>query len=128
MKKKKLNFILALVVYPFDIMFSFNQTDAELGKVLNRYGELPIDEIELCRLAENGRGRFVHFSMGASLIRLKDYPETPQHYGHLQHEIFHAVMVIFEKVGMEYTFRKSDEAYAYLIQYITEQVYENIHK
>lgn len=125
-KNKKLNVIVPMGTYPFDVMFSFNQTDAELGAELDKYGALPVDEIEAVRFEGNGVGRFVRFSMGATLIRLKHYPETPKHYGHLQHEIFHAAMVSLEKMGVRYKFGKSDEAFAYLIQYLTQQIYQLI--
>ena len=40
-------------------------------------------------------------------------------------EIFHCVIFIFDKIGIKLSY-KTDEIYAYLIQYITKQIYLKI--
>jgi len=124
MKKKSLNFILPLVVYPFDIMVSFGQTDKEVIAALNKYGITDEDELKLVTL--NGVGRYCMFSNNASLIRLWTYPEYAEDYGTLAHEIFHAVTFILDKTGMDIQLKVSDEAYSYLIGYITTQIYKRL--
>jgi len=131
-KKKKtppINFIINLQVYPFDLMISISQSDEQLGRSLDPYGDLPMKEIESCRYpSERCRGRYVMFSTGASLIRLRHLPSTPDDYGILQHEICHVVASVLDSVGMKLKILTSDEAYAYLTQFITKKVYEGMNK
>jgi len=126
---KPINFVIGLAIYPFDVMVSISQSDAELGKSLDPYGKLPIDEIEGCRYSSDTcKARYVMFSMGASLIRLRHLPTTPSDYGTLAHEIAHVSMCLMERIGMELKCGVSDEAYTYLIGYLTESIYKRINQ
>ena len=115
------NFIITLEVYPFDIMCSFGQTDEQLKKSLNKHHLIWDD---MCKL--RGNGKYVMFPCGASLIRMPYIPETNEDYGTLQHEIFHATTFILDKIGMEMSLYKSDEAYAYLIGWLTTKIYNKL--
>lgn len=127
MKKKSLNFIIPLMVYPFDVMFSFSETDQELFNRLSKFNGIDDDEFENAKLdGQQGMGRYCLFRCGASLIRLKYLPKTPFDYGCLQHEIFHAATAIMWKIGAKLKIKTSDESYAYLIQYLTEHSYNKI--
>lgn len=52
-------------------------------------------------------------------------PKSVTDYGTLAHEIFHAVTFILTRIGMSLT-NESDEAYAYLIGYLTKEIYKHI--
>lgn len=119
--RKKDNFVIDLVIYPFEVMVSFGQTDKELEKDLNKVG---LDWDDKCKII--GMGKYVMFPNNTSLIRLFNYPEYHSDYGVLQHEIFHCVTFIMDKIGIELSLYKSDEAYAYLIGYLTEEIYKKI--
>ena len=108
----KHSFILPLQVYPFDILFSIGQTDAELLVLLSKYG---LDEyIDEFTLSKTVRGRTVMLPSNQTVIRLKSNYDI----GVLCHEVFHAVSFILSKVGIPLEVMKSDEAYAYLIEYV----------
>jgi hypothetical protein len=123
-KIKKLNHIIRTDVYPFDFMFSFNETDAELIKILDKYG---IDHQNHPWQFESDKvhGRTCVFESGQTLIRLPYFPETCEHYGCLSHEIFHGVEFLFYRLNMKLK-KSSGEAYAYLIQYLTTEIYKQI--
>lgn len=108
------NIIIPLVVYPFDIMVSINQSDKDLSIELIRYG---IEDISELVLSETTRGRTVMFEGNQTVIRLRSL-DTPV----LCHEVFHAVTFILSKVGIPLEVMKSDEAYAYLIEYVVGEV------
>jgi hypothetical protein len=133
-KKKKplktnINFIINMQVYPFDVMVSIAQEDVQLGYSLNRFGPLPVEQIESARYTnDNCTGRYVMFSTGASLIRMRKLPETPEDYGTLAHEITHIVVTVLDRVGMKLVIEASDEAYTYLTQFLTENIYKQINK
>lgn len=120
MKLKGKNFIIPYVVYPFDYMFSFGQSDENLFKLLRNKGIVD-PEVVIIR----GNARCVMFENGQTVIRLRVVPSKPHEYGYLQHEIFHAVDFLFNRIGIELS-EKSNEAYAYLIEYLTKEVYERI--
>lgn len=103
-------------------MFSFGETDKILFPKLRRKG---ISEPELCEISGITRARAVVFKEGPSIIRMKNIPKTAEEFGFLQHEIFHAVYFLFTRIGITLG-DQSDEAFAYAIQYLTEQVYKRI--
>lgn len=125
--KKNINFIIPLILYPFDVMISIGQDDNELEKVLNKISNLTEDDIYACKYPSIFvKGRAVMFTTNASIIRLKKLPETSEEYGILAHEIFHIVTFIMNRVGMKLKLLVSDEAYAYLIGYLTTEIYKQI--
>ncbi len=84
----KKNFTIPMVVYPFDLMVSFAESDD----------------------------------------RLRRMPDTPVEFGYLQHEIFHYVTFLLDRLGITFCLETSDEAFAYLVGYITTEIYKKIDK
>lgn len=121
MKSKKLNFIIPLVVYPFDVMVSLGESDEDLKKAMQKFNVDWSDNMKCV-----GQGLFYMTQQNQSLIRTWNYPKTPEDYGSLQHEIFHCVTVLLDKMGMKFIPLKSDEAYAYLVGYLTTEIYKKI--
>jgi hypothetical protein len=68
------------------------------------------------------------FSTNTSILRLRCLPETPEDFGRLAHEVFHIASFVLDRVGMKLKVMASDEAYAYLISYLTEEIYKKINK
>lgn len=124
MKKKSLSFIIPLVIYPFDVMISLGETDEQVVAHLDKYG-IDITDNTSWKFEETTKGRCIMFPNNQTLIRLLKYPATSQDYGFLQHEIFHAVHFITRKMGFKLKL-SSCEAYAYLVGYLTEKIYEKI--
>ena len=122
---KSINKLIPLHIYPFDVMVSINQTDKQFEKVLNKYGIYSEEDGGIFSLSQSQYrvGRTVMFSNDQTAMRLNYYPSTAKDFGLVQHEIFHCVEFILGSVGMNLT-ADSDEAYAYLIQFITEKIYE----
>jgi len=121
MKSKSKNFIIPLVVYPFDVMVSLGETDDQLKNVLTKLN-VEWEDLMKCE----GKGRFIMNGKNQSIIRTSFYPKTCEDYGHLQHEIFHAITFIMSRVGMKLKLLQNDEAYAYLICYLTTEIYKKI--
>ncbi len=121
--KKSFN-IINLHIYPFDVYVSINQTDKELVKSMS--GQDMTDSECLFNLPKSTIGRAVMLQSNLSVIRIKSNKEIP--HSVIAHEVFHIVTFIMERIGMELVIMKSDEAYAYLIGYITQEVYNIINK
>lgn len=120
------NFIIPLVVYPFDVMISMGENDSSLFKKLRSTN---VGEHELVNAkfdGDIGLGRYCMFECGASLIRIRNYPKSNSDFGNLQHEIFHAVVSVMWRIGMKLEIYVSDEAYAYLTEYLTTEIYKRI--
>ena len=123
--KPKIKFrIIDYRVYPFEVLVSFHDTFQELESVLKN--KLPgdihdgIDLFKTTNLAKT-----VMLSNGTTCIWF-----TPKlrkgglwSHGVISHEVFHAVDMLLTKIGMTLT-NESDEAYAYLIQYLTNEIYK----
>ena len=119
------SFSVPLVIYPFEIIVSLGQTDQELKADLLPKYDLQWDDEFKMEMGSKGRCTLIH-GMNQVLIRLYRYPYSNVGYGYLQHELFHAVSKIFQKIGVEFALGISDEAYAYLIGYLTEKIYDQI--
>ena len=132
MKAKPLNFIIPLVVYPFDILVSIGEGDAAFKKSIRKH--LPPDCLKdlesdngILSLGITEKGRTINFSTGyQTVIRLKYFPSYPEDYGILSHEIFHACAFILWRMSINLEIEKTDEVYAYLIQYVTTEIYKKI--
>lgn len=118
---KKINFIISLVVYPYDIMVSMGQTDSEL-KVSLKKANCEWDDLMMLK----GNGRFYMNEKEQSLIRLEDYPTTNFELGTLAHEIFHVTTHILDRCGLKLKLGTSDEAYCYMIGFITREIYSKL--
>lgn len=113
------HFIISYVIYPFDLLVSIGESDKDVLSILEKRGVKGDENL----ITLNGRkGRCIMFSGGQTLIRIHRL-KTPIDYSILQHEIFHAVQFLFERIGMPLT-DSSSEAYTYLIGYITKEIYE----
>jgi len=127
MKKKIFsgNFIVRCGVYPFDVMFSVGEGDDELNNVLVKYG---LDgEMELCRYSsDRSWGNCCMFDSGAIMVRLRGVPVDGFGYGVLAHEIYHAGMYLMDRIGIKIELGVSDEALAYVIQYLHEKFWEGV--
>lgn len=127
-KAVALNFIIPLVIYPFDLMVSIGQTDAQVLLKLKQFGLEKEDPEQWQYTGPTNIGRAAILSNNASFLRLRSLPSTPRDFGCLAHEIFHVATFVMYKVGIKFKVLQSDEAYAYLVGYITEQIYKRTNK
>lgn len=117
-------------IYPFDVMVSIGESNKQLVKSLKRYeGSLMERDYELCKYTSaHAQGRACMFTNNASFLRIRKLPKTPKEFGSLAHEIFHVATFIMDRIGMKLEVMVSDEAYAYLISYLTERIYKRTNK
>lgn len=126
MRRKSQNFIIPLVVYPFDVMVSIDESDADLSKKLLKYVYDPEEISSLMNLPSTTIGRCVMLSCNQTVIRLKRQFYKHETYANASHEIFHAATFILNRIGMKMEIEVSDEAYAYLIAYLTREIFKRI--
>ena len=123
-KGKPLNFIIPGTIYPFDIIVSIAESDEVLFPRLERRG-IDITDSGIGVYSDTQRGRTIMFNGNQTLIRMYEHRNTPEWHGNLDHEIFHAVDFLMDRIGMKLT-NDSDEAYSYMIGYVTKEIYKRL--
>ena len=121
------NFIIPLYIYPFDIMVSVNQTDKQLTKSLAKYGVTKEACEELMNLPSTVNGRTVQLPSKQCVLRLRQVTdEKDEFHAVIAHEVFHIVSLTLHEIGIRLDVDSSDEAYAYLIGYVTDIIYKKL--
>lgn len=118
---------LKIPIYNSHLLFIINETDEHVKNYLTASGthkpKKLMKRIKFSRITE---AQFTpHRS--ADIIRLKRGPDDAYNKGVLCHEILHAVFHILRTIGMPHS-NKSEEAYAYLNDYITIEFYKEYEK
>lgn len=114
------NFIVPCVVYPYDIFVSVLESDLKVTNKLKKI--LSEDECSDLNFLEDGYlGICCMLESGKVILRLRVNPL--ENCGVLVHEVFHAVEMIFNRIGLTHS-RESSEAWAYLIEYLTNKILE----
>lgn len=122
--KQALNFIVPLVVYPFDVMVSVDQSDEAFKKSIGRY-DIHLSDKGF-KMNPKQTAFFIITSTNQSIIRIRRNVNRYELMGFIAHEIFHAVTFIMQRVGMKLKLLSSDEAYSYLVGYLTEQIFRKL--
>lgn len=116
-------FVISCGIYPIDIAVSIGESKKKLCKELSK--TLPKYIIEDLKDQDFEEGKSAIFPTNQVLLWLKNKPSSIEELAILNHEIFHCTCFILERLGITYS-ESSDEAYAYLIQYLTNKIYSNL--
>jgi hypothetical protein len=108
--------VIPLEVFGHDIIVSIGQSDEDLYEEIKEN----ISKKKFDKKMTNQKSIATTFKLktGCILIRFKDDIDNP---GIVAHEAFHAIVYLFEKIGIEYAYQ-SEEAYAYSLEYLTNQI------
>lgn len=124
------NFIIPLIIYPLDVMVSVGETDDQFKKGIMKFPPSVLQDLKdqlIFALPDNVKGRTVLLTTGGqTVIRIKDAIRCLEDVGTLVHEIFHATTFVLHHIGMDLKINVSCEAYAYLIEYLTNRIFERI--
>ncbi len=125
---KAINFIVPLVIYPYDVMISINENYDQFGKaVITKWDATILDDFKKNE-RPNGVGLTYSFTSDTHLccmIKIDNFKYDADGFSTLVHEIFHAIEFVLRKCGFELN-SSSHEAYAYLIGYLTKQVFSKL--
>ena len=111
--------VIDYVVYPFQLLVSWQEKYSDLEKVLKEMLPDGSDDA-IFDLNDTAMARCYQFKTGQTVIWFRGLS-----HGIVAHEIFHAVELFMQFIGDSLS-DNSRESYAYLIQYITEEVYKYI--
>lgn len=104
-------FKIDLVIFPFELHVFFGERDELFHEVV---------DMDLSYGSEVGRT--IMTESNGVVLWMPKTPCSPEDFAVLQHEIFHAVDMLYRRIGIKLS-RHSDEAYAYMIGYITKEIY-----
>lgn len=103
-----------------------DEEDEEVKRILLESGYSEKKSSKVSSYWPVGIGAFTHvFKNRNCLMRFKIDNIDPEFHEQVAHEIFHCAAGILDYIGIPLG-SKSEEAYAYLIGYITRQFYENL--
>jgi hypothetical protein len=119
-RRRSLNAVIPLVVYPFDVVCSIGASEPEFRRLL-KSNNIEYDE----SMNLKGCGKCIEMTENIIILRTYLPPKDPESHSTLAHEIFHVVDMALRTCGMKLT-EHSHEAYAYLIGYLTEQIYKRL--
>lgn len=126
MKKEKINyFIVEIELYSTDLLVVVGDIDGAIKWLENK--NVSEDDIEFIKSScETGsQGTTGLLSNNALFIRLLHSPTTPEYKGILVHEVFHVTSILLRSRGMSLV-KESEEAYAYLLEFIYRKIVEKV--
>ena len=125
-KKNKAGFLLIKgETYPYDVLVSIGTTKEQILEYSKRKFIDCFTDEEITALTDlpSKKGYTLMLHNRALFLWLKHFPEKPEHYGFLAHEIFHAADLMLRRAGMSLS-DDSDEAWAYQIDWLTKKIYQ----
>lgn len=108
--------IIPLDVYGHDIVVSIGQSDDDLYKRIEE--NISRKQFDKHMANQKAIATTHKLKTGAILIRFKDNIDDA---GIVAHESLHAVVFLFKKIGIDFAY-ESEEAYAYTLEYLTNQI------
>lgn len=122
----KKHFFIDHGTFPFDIAVFIGYEHDEMLKKIEKLTDLT--EEEKIALEMEGSGRTVMLSGNKTVMLFKNIDCPIKFHGVVNHEIFHAVEFLFDRVGIPHDPHTTSESYAYQGQYLTERFYKEFYK
>jgi hypothetical protein len=123
-------FVVETPPYPFSIVFSVGQTKAGFNSSMKSMGNYDLSDIDDF-FSESNAGQTCNNTEDNFVVVMLRYNSN---HGAIAHEIFHAVSFIMSRAGIRLCSLTDDricsteEAYAYMIEYVTDKFYEKINE
>jgi hypothetical protein len=108
--------VIPLEVYGHDVVVSIGQTDKDLYEQIKE--NISKKDFKKHMAKQTAIATTHKLRTGGILIRFKDDIDNP---GIVAHEAFHAIVFLFKKIGISFCY-ESEEAYAYALEYLTNQI------
>lgn len=108
--------VIPLEIYGHDVVVSIGQTDKDLYEQIKE--NISKKDFKKHMAKQTAIATTHKLRTGGILIRFKDDIDNP---GIVAHEAFHAIVFLFKKIGISFCY-ESEEAYAYALEYLTNQI------
>lgn len=124
MKKKKINyFIVEVGLYKADVMVVVGDIEGAIEWLEDK--NVSERDIEAIKNHSNDQGNVLLLSNNAIYLHVRDREKTNFWTSVLVHEVFHAASFLLKSKGIELD-ESSEEAYAYLIEFIYYKIVEQL--
>lgn len=124
MKKKKINyFIVEVDLYKVDVLVVVGDIGGAIEWLSNK--NVTDSDIESIKSNSNDQGNVLLLSNNAIYLHVRDREKTNFWTSVLVHEVFHAASFLLKSKGIELD-ESSEEAYAYLIEFIYYKIMEQL--
>lgn len=123
---KPQHFIIPYHVYPYNLYVSINESDKKMSAGLKKWVRKSDKKQVDIFMEEKCKGLSWIFDGGKSIIRFTKFKNNNESIGDVAHEAFHAVEFLFDWIKLKYDIDTSSETWAYLLGYITTNIYNNI--
>lgn len=124
--KRKAGFVIPIDVFNSAVLISFNQSDKKLRDLAIK-NNADLDQLEIFISASlKYQGLAGKLSDGSILIRINPIEDRYSLMSVIAHESFHAAHYIMEEAGIKFKMDISDEVAAYLIGYISKNIYKKL--
>lgn len=104
--------------YPINLHIFIGEKDEDILKYMQSENITELID-DLSSIVESDEAAFLYQDSGNIAIYFRDL----HNIGMVTHEAFHATCYIMRYVGVKFT-KSSEEAYAYTLQYIVENIYD----
>lgn len=108
--------VIPLEVYGHDVVVSIGQTDKDLYEQIKE--NISKKDFKKYMAKQTSIATTHKLRTGGILIRFSNNIDNP---GIVAHEAFHAIVFLFKKIGISFCY-ESEEAYAYALEYLTNQI------
>lgn len=118
-------YIINVDLYKHDILVFFGDKNVLIKKLEKYFEYYQIDKFNRCIKTEKGCAYMV--DTGQLILYMPNIPKKLDDFVILNHEIFHCTTLILKRIGV-FLSPESEEAYAYLLEYITQKVFSKTAK
>jgi hypothetical protein len=112
----KITKVIPIDVYGHDVVVSIGQSDEDLYEHIRE--NISKKKFDKRMTNQTSIATTYKLKTGCILIRFTDDIDNP---GIVAHEAFHAIVFLFKKIGIDFAY-ESEEAYAYSLEYLTNQI------
>ena len=109
-------YIISIDIYQHDILVFFGNKELLINELEKYLEPDQIEEFDTCM-----------FDTGQLVLYMPNVPKRIDDFVTLNHEIFHCTILILKRIGVSLS-DDSEEAYAYLYEYITKMIYSKTAK
>jgi hypothetical protein len=122
------HFVVNVDVFSRDVLFLINLSREQIAEVIDKYEGLEGYDKEEQPSFEDGNffATTYETTTGPLIVRFRSWDTSIKQMATLAHEIFHVAELILHKIEVRHDIYNTSEVYAYLVDYLTKRVYENL--
>lgn len=124
---KSQHFLIKNEIYRFDILVSVNETTEKVKQTLKRLS-IAEEDYDFIKDFNTQNASTYKLPKNQIVIRFKTVQDKHQFMSIIAHESLHAASFILDIIGMKFDTEISEEAYAYLTQFISYKIYQKVFK